>query len=235
MLGLASISESVFPSSLSQLVIWLHQLGAYCGNYDVTHYDITHFRWIPKSYPPSKKIPGCKVPQQVKIIHKDQNEYAWKECGVWLLHGLLDRMYVTSKHPVRVGCQSASPCFPFLIHPREKKKTFRGLNWKHLHLWQLARKLLVIFFLRSSNLKTTATITADFRFLGCHSAYFALKCQILISNWNREKLYMMANSILRKVKLLSELSVPIKVHLWIHHVDRKISISFSNAQSDRIR
>lgn len=44
------------------------------------------------------------------------------------LSGWLEHVHLVSKHPVRVGCQRASPSFPFLVHSQEEKKIFRGLN-----------------------------------------------------------------------------------------------------------
>lgn len=67
----------------------------------------------------------------------------------------------------------------------------------------------------------------------CHFACFALRCRILISNWDQEMGYFMGNPVLRKVKLLSELSILIKVDLRIHLADWKINISFDNAQNDK--
>lgn len=44
----------------------------------------------------------------------------------------------------------------------------------------------------------------------------------------------MGNPILTKVKLLSELSILIKVDLWTHHVDWNVKVSFNNAH-DKIQ
>lgn len=98
-----------------------------------------------------------------------------------------------------------------------------------LHDYMKGQEALSFFPWKRSNLKVTAIITADLRFLDCRFAYFALKCQIPISNWNQEKLYIMGNPILIKVKLQSELPTLIKVDLWIHHVDWKVKVSFNNA------
>lgn len=42
----------------------------------------------------------------------------------------------------------------------------------------------------------------------------------------------MGNPILTKVKLLSELSIQIKVDLWTHHVDWKAKVTFNNAHDN---
>lgn len=103
-----------------------------------------------------------------------------------------------------------------------------------LHDYIKGQEPLSFFPWKRSNLNVTATITADLRFLDCHFMYFALKCQILISNWDQEKWYIMGNPILTKVKLLSELSILIKVDLWTHHVDWNVKVSFNNAH-DKIQ
>lgn len=74
---------------------------------------------------------------------------------------------------------------------------------------------------------------SSFEIPGLSFFCLALKCQFLISNWDQEKRYIMGNPIPRKVKLLSDLSILIKVDLWL--VDWETNVSFSNAQNDEIQ
>lgn len=83
------------------------------------------------------------------------------------------------------------------------------------------------------SLKNGNQYYSSFEIPGFSFFYFALKCQFLISNWDREKRYIMGNPILRKVKLLPDLSILIKVDLWL--VAWETNVSFSNAQNDEIQ
>lgn len=93
-----------------------------------------------------------------------------------------------------------------------------------LHDCIKGQEALSFFPWRRSNLNVTAITTADLRFLDGHFAYSALKCQILISNWDWDKMTHYGKSYSDKGKITVWIIntnkgrlVDISYHTWALH------------------